>query len=103
MDQLIFWSFLVLLFKITSGEVAGESPVVATVKDECCSSNLMDRVSQLEAKDKHQEEEITFLKTTVLQLKGRVKTLEAEVEESAVGGVITRQAKRPSRLIPLWY
>ncbi len=107
MDQLIYWLFLILFcHQITAGEVA-ENPVAAAVRDESCSSNLIDRVSKLEAKDKHQEEEISFLKTTVHQLRGRVATLEPEGNESVADGLISsHQAKRPARLIPLqllWY
>lgn len=47
------------------------------------SSNLNDRVSNLEARNSFQMDEIAFLKTTVNQLMSRVATLEASAGPSA--------------------
>lgn len=97
MNREVFWFFLVLLcHQRTAGEAVQNSVKVA-VRDECSSSTLNDRVSKLEAKDHHQEEEISFLKTTVHQLKGKVARLEAAAEESSMD---TSKDKRPARLLP---
>ena len=103
MNQGIFWFFLVLLcHQRTTGESVPSS-VTAAVKDECPSQHFNDRISKLEAKDIHQENEISDLKTTVHQLRGKVARLEAAADESPTDGVINGQAKRPSRLLPLKY
>jgi len=99
MKRDIFWVFLFLLcHQSTAGKTVQNQ--VSAVKDECSSPSLNDRVSKLEAKDTYQEEEISFLKTTVLQLRGQVARLETAAEVSVVDDVITSQAKRPARLLP---
>ena len=99
MEREIFWFFLFLLcHQSTAGKTVQNQ--VSAVKDECSSPNLNDRVSKLEAKDIYQEEDISFLKTTVLQLRGQVARLETAAEVSVVDDVITSQAKRPARLLP---
>ena len=99
MERKIFCFFLFLLsHQSTAGQTVQNQ--VSAVKDECSLPNLNDRVSKLEAKDTYQEEEISFLKTTVLQLQGQVARLETAAEVSVVDDIIISQAKRPARLLP---
>jgi len=99
MEREIFWFFLFLFcHQSTAGRIVKNQ--VSAVKDGCSSPDLNDRVYKLEAKDTYQEEEISFLKTTVLQLQGQVAHLETAAEVSVVDDVITSQAKRPARLLP---
>jgi len=102
MYQPLFWFFLVLLYhQRTAVAVHQNSVEVTEIRDENSSPTLNDRVLKLEAKDRHQEEEISFLKTTVHELRGQVARLEAPAEEFSTDGVITGPAKRPARLLPL--
>ena len=90
--QRIFWFFFI--FFCHNKIIAANN---SAVNEECSSSNLNDRVSKLEAKNSHHEEEISVLKSTVHQLTVRVKILEAEESTDVNSG----QAKRPARLLPL--
>ena len=72
--------------------------VYAAASGECCSSNLMERVTNLETQSSLQKGEIFFLKTTVNQLRGRVATLEAEKASTGDAMTIGRE-KRPFRLL----
>ena len=101
MYQPLFWFFLVLLYHQTAVAVHQNSVEITEIRDENSSPTLNDRVLKLEAKDRHQEEEISFLKTTVHELRGQIEHLEAAAEESSTDGVITGPAKRPARLLPL--
>lgn len=92
-----FWFFVVLLSLYRTSEASNENQVESEeVKNESCSLSLNDRVSKLEAKDSHQEEEISLLKTTVHQLRGQLASLEAAGEQSAI-----EKSKRPARLLPI--
>ena len=101
MDQPILWFFLVLLYHQTTAVAVHQNSVEVTERDENSSPTLQDRVLKLETKDRHQEKEISFLKTTVHELRGQIEQLEAAAEESSTDGVITGPAKRPARLLPL--
>jgi len=72
--------------------------------------NLNDRMSQIEAKSQRQENEISFLKTTVVedkriirQLRGRVSRLESFMltSSSETNEKLLLRPKRPYRLLPV--
>ena len=73
-------------------------------------TNLNDRMSQIEAKSRSQENDISFLKAiivedkrTIRQLKGRVSSLEAFMlaKNSETNGRPLLRQKRPYRLLPV--
>ena len=92
--QRIFWFFFI--FFCHNKIIAANN---SAVNEECSSSDLNDRVSKLEFKNSHHEEEISVLKSTVHQLRDRVATIEAK--ESTRDDATSGQAKRPARLLPL--
>lgn len=103
MDQAIFWFFLLLMCHESTGEESVQNQVSA-VRAECSSPNLNDRVVKLEAKYIYQEEDISFLKTTVHQLRDKVARIEAAAELLVIDELTiiinTSQGKRPARLLP---
>lgn len=102
MDQGAIWfCFTLFYFQGIAGESTQNQAASAVTSGEyCCSSNLNDRVSKLEAQNSFQKEEIAFLKATVHQLGGRVETLEVEGKVTTRNDLITNRAKRPFRLLP---
>ena len=73
-------------------------------------NNLNDRMSQIESKSRRQENEISLLKTTVVedkriirQLRGRVSSLESLMltRNSETREELLLRQKRPYRLLPL--
>ena len=73
-------------------------------------NNLNYRMSQIEAKSQRQEQEISLLKTTVVedkriirQLRGRISSLESLMltSNSKINEKLLLRPKRPFRLLPL--
>ena len=102
---------LVLIVRLTvesatSNQVSTTS--VQLVKSRYEELDLNIRLSVIEAKSKHQEDEISLLKTLrvedkkeINQLRGRVEQLEASVVKPSENEKILERQKRPFRLAPV--
>jgi len=78
--------------------------------DQTDEKNLNDRMSQIEAKSRRQENDISFLKgvivedkRTIRQLRGRVSSLESfiQAKNSKTYDQLLLRQKRPYRLLPV--
>jgi len=102
---------LVLIVRITvesatSNQVS--TTAVQLVNSRYDELDLNIRLSVIEAKSKHQEDEISLLKTLrvqdkkeINQLRGRVEQLEASVVKPSENEKILERQKRPFRLAPV--
>lgn len=104
---------LALLIQFTAGAATSLNPISThgeyVIKNCSCELNLSDRMSEIEAKYRHQDTEITLLKTMrvkdnkiINQLKDRVDQFEASsVAKISENEKILARQKRPFRLAPL--